>query len=165
MEELIKNNRVWFGPDGNNTPRLKRFLHETQDGSVPMTIWKKEDVGHNQDAKREIKEYLFDTKNPFETPKPTKLVRRMLELCESNTIILDFFAGSGTTLHATIQKNEEDDGNRKCILVTNNENNICEEVTYERNKRVIQGYTNSKGQQIEGLTNNNLRYYKSEFVG
>jgi adenine-specific DNA-methyltransferase len=61
--------------------------------------------------------------------------------------------------------NKEDGGNRQCILVTNNENNICEEVTYERNKRVIEGYTNSKGQQVEGLTNNNLRYYKSEFVG
>jgi len=60
--------------------------------------------------------------------------------------------------------NKEDDGSRKCILVTNNENNICEEVTYERNKRVIQGYTNAKGEKVEGLSGNNLRYYKSEFV-
>jgi adenine-specific DNA-methyltransferase len=63
-----------------------------------------------------------------------------------------------------MQLNAEDGGNRQCILVTNNENNICEEITYERNKRVIEGYSNSKGQQVEGLTNNNLRYYKSEFV-
>lgn len=81
-----------------------------------------------------------------------------------NAKILDFFAGSGTTLHATMQLNAEDGGHRQCILVTNNENNICEEVTYERNKRVIQGYTTPKGQQVEGLKNNNLRYYKVDFV-
>jgi len=165
MVLLINDNRVWFGADGNNTPRLKRFLVETQDGSVPMTIWKKEEVGHNQDAKREIKELLFDTKNPFETPKPTKLIRRILELCDSQITILDYFAGSGTTLNATMQLNAEDGGNRQCILVTNNENNIAEEVCYERNKRVIQGYMNNKGEKVQGLTNNNLRYYRSEFVG
>ncbi len=165
MDNLILDNRIWFGPDGNNTPRLKRFLNDTQDGSVPMTIWKKEDVGHNQDAKREIKEYLHDTKNPFETPKPTKLIRRILELQDcKNIVILDCFAGSGTTLHATMQLNAEDGGNRQCILVTNNENKICEEVTYERNRRVIQGYTNSKGDWVPGLTNNNLRYYKTGLV-
>ena len=100
--------------------------------------------------------------------KPIALVKRILELCSlesKNDLVLDFFAGSGTTLHATMQLNDEDGGNRQCILVTNNENNICEEVTYERNKRVIQGYYNSRGVQIEALTNNNLRYFKSEFVG
>ena len=78
--------------------------------------------------------------------------------------ILDFFAGSGTTLHATMQLNAEDDGHRQCILVTNNENGICENVTYERNKRVIQGYTTPKGEHVVGLTNNNLRYYRTGFV-
>ena len=81
-----------------------------------------------------------------------------------NALIVDFFAGSGTTLHATMQLNAEDGGTRQCILVTNNENKICEEVTYERNRRVIQGYTNSKGEWVPGLNNNNLRYYKTEFV-
>ena len=81
-----------------------------------------------------------------------------------DSTILDFFAGSGTTLHATMQLNSEDGGHRKCILVTNNENNICEKVTYERNKRVINGYTNQKGEEVPGLTHNNLRYYKTEFV-
>jgi adenine-specific DNA-methyltransferase len=71
--------------------------------------------------------------------------------------------GSGTTLHATMQLNAEDGGNRQCILVTNNENYICEEVTYERNRRVIQGYNNSKGNRVNGLSNNNIRYYKTEF--
>lgn len=81
-----------------------------------------------------------------------------------NALILDFFAGSGTTLHATMQLNAEDGGNRQCIMVTNNENNIAEEVCYERNKRVIQGYENAKGQQVPGLTNNNLRYYRCGLV-
>ena len=81
-----------------------------------------------------------------------------------NSIILDFFAGSGTTMHATMQLNAEDGGHRQCILVTNNENNICEEVTYERNKRVIEGYTTPKGEQVEGLKKNNLRYYKVELT-
>jgi len=81
-----------------------------------------------------------------------------------DSYILDFFAGSGTTLHATMQLNAEDGGNRQCILVTNNENNICEEVTYERNRRVILGYTNTKGEWANGFKNNNLRYYQVDFV-
>ena len=93
------------------------------------------------------------------------IIRILQVSSKENSIILDFFAGSGTTLHATMQLNAEVGGNRQCILVTNNENNICEEVTYERNKRVIQGYTNAKGVQVAGLANNNLRYYRTEFVG
>jgi len=110
---------------------------------------------------------LHDVPLVFDTPKPTKLLNRILKIStkvDKPYIILDFFAGSGTTLHATMQLNALDGGNRQCIVVTNNENNICEEVTYERNRRVIQGYTNSKGEWVQGLTNNNLRYYKSEFV-
>lgn len=81
-----------------------------------------------------------------------------------NAKILDFFAGSGTTLHATMMLNEADDGNRQCFLVSNDESNICEDVTYERNKRVIQGYKNLKGEFVEGLHHNNLRFYRTEFV-
>lgn len=81
-----------------------------------------------------------------------------------DAIILDFFAGSGTTLHATMQLNDNDGGHRQCILVTNDENNICEEVTYERNKRVIEGYNKQNGEFIEGLKDNNLRYFKIGFV-
>ena len=78
--------------------------------------------------------------------------------------ILDFFAGSGTTMHATMQLNEEDGGHRQCILVQQNENNICEAVTYERNKRVMQGYTNAKGEAVAGL-GNSMKYYRTAFVG
>ncbi len=108
---------------------------------------------------------IFEGKKYFDYPKSVALLMALLgSLADKNATILDFFAGSGTTLHATMQLNAEDGGHRKCILVTNNENNICEKVTYERNKRVIQGYTTPKGEQVAGLVNNNLRYYKTEFV-
>ena len=103
--------------------------------------------------------------NRFGYPKPMSLIMDFMRISTSkNSTILDFFAGSGTTLHATMQLNAEDGGHRQCILVTNNENGICENVTYERNKRVIQGYTTPKGEQVPGLTHNNLRYYKTKLV-
>ena len=118
----------------------------------------------NQQGNTEISN-IFDGLNPFSNPKPIGLVNYLLNTLSNNkSIILDFFAGSGTTLHATMQLNAEDGGHRKCILVTNNENNICEEVTYERNKRVIQGYTTPKGEEVEGLHDNNLRYYRTNFL-
>lgn len=118
----------------------------------------------NQQGNTEISN-IFDGLNPFSNPKPIGLVNYLLNTLSNNkSIILDFFAGSGTTLHATMQLNAEDGGHRKCILVTNNENNICEEVTYERNKRVIQGYTTPKGEAVEGLHDNNLRYYRTTLL-
>ena len=109
---------------------------------------------------------LNKMKISFSFSKPVELVHYLFNIMGSNNpqIILDFFAGSGTTLHATMQLNAEDGGHRQCILVTNNENNICEEVTYERNKRVINGYTTPKGEQVEGLHANTLRYYRTDFV-
>ena len=102
----------------------------------------------------------------FNNPKPIDFIIDLLKIgCGKDATILDFFAGSGTSLHATMQLNSEDGGNRKCILVTNNENKICEKVTYERNKRVINGYVNPNGERVDGLTRNNLRYYKTDFVG
>jgi adenine-specific DNA-methyltransferase len=101
----------------------------------------------------------------FDYPKPLSLVQRTITIAShKDSIILDFFAGSGTTLHATMQLNAEDGGHRQCILCTNNENNICEEVTYERNKRVINGYTTPKDVEVEGLHDNSLRYYKIKDV-
>ena len=107
---------------------------------------------------------IFGGKNPFSNPKPVGLLTYLLKTVSQTTTVLDFFAGSGTTLHATMQLNAEDGGHRQCILVTNNENGICENVTYERNKRVIQGYTTPKGQAVEGLGSNNLRYYKIDYT-
>ena len=118
----------------------------------------------NQIGNLEMKE-LFDNNMPFSNPKPLGLIRYLLKTINcNNSTILDFFAGSGTTLHATMQLNAEDGGHRQCILVTNNENNICEEVTYVRNKKVIEGYTTPKGVAVAGLKENNLRYYKTDFI-
>lgn len=120
----------------------------------------------NEDAYELLKE-IFNKDNPFQYSKPQNLVAKLIlanSYFNKDITILDFFAGSGTTLHATMQLNAEDGGHRKCILVTNNENNICEEVTYGRNKRVIQGYTTPKGEEVPGLTGNTLRYYKTGFI-
>ncbi len=101
----------------------------------------------------------------FNNPKPTSLISFLCNFTDNpNATILDFFAGSGTTLHATMALNAEDGGHRQCILVTNNENRICEDVTYVRNKKVIEGYVNQKGETVKGLTANSLRYYRTEFV-
>ena len=107
---------------------------------------------------------IFNNMEPVSFVKPINLIKFLISLKNEDSIILDFFAGSGTTLHATMQLNADDGGHRQCILVTNNENNICEEVTYERNKRVIEGYTTPKGTFVEGLKNNNLRYYQIGFT-
>lgn len=102
----------------------------------------------------------------FNNPKNVSMLKYFVSISSlKDSTILDFFAGSGTTLHSTMQLNDEDGGKRKCILVTNNENGICENVTYERNRRVIQGYINPRGEEISGLTNNSLRYYRTDFVG
>ena len=132
---------------------------------IPIeTIWYNKDVESNRNAIATLK-LVFGSEKVFTNPKPLKLIERCISISSTtNPVILDFFAGSGTTLHATMQLNAEDGGHRKCILVTNNENGICENVTYERNKRVIQGYTTPKGEKVPGLTANTLRYYKTDFI-
>lgn len=120
-----------------------------------------DNIFSNDNAKKELGK-LFNP-IPFDYPKPTSIMNMLLRIIPHSSTILDFFAGSGTTMHATMQLNKEDGGHRQCILVTNNENGICENVTYERNKRVIEGYTTPKGEKVEGLKNNNLRYYKIDF--
>ena len=118
----------------------------------------------NQQGNDEMKS-IFDNNVPFSNPKPLRLISMLLKTIKTEqSTILDFFAGSGTTMHATMQLNEEDGGHRQCILVTNNENQICEKVTYERNRRVMQGYTNAKGEEVAGL-GNSLKYYRTAFVG
>lgn len=144
-------------------------LRSDQDSKIkrPSTlIDNKVEVGTNEDAYDEIIE-IFGEEGVMSYPKPVSLIKYLLNTRAyfyEDLTILDFFAGSGTTLHATMQLNAEDGGHRQCILVTNNENNICEEVTYERNKRVIQGYTTPKGVKVEGLKQNTLRYYKTDYI-
>lgn len=141
-----------------------RFQKSTKSIKVPSNIIDSDvNVGTNEDAQSELREIGVN----FSYAKPSSLISFLIKMPfweDNNITILDFFAGSGTTLHATMQLNAEDGGRRQCILVTNNENNICEEVTYERNKRVINGYVTPKGEWVEGLKNNSLRYYKTEML-
>lgn len=116
FEELRKDNRIWFGKDGNNSPVPKLFLTEVQDGVTPMTIWTYDEVGHGQEATREFRNLM--EKSVFTNPKPLRYMNRMLQIgCNKDSIILDFFSGSSTTAHAVMQLNAEDGGNRKFIMV------------------------------------------------
>ncbi len=117
LQQMIADNRIWFGADGNNIPSVKRFLSEVKQGTACQTIWKYADVGHNQEAKKEINN-LFPESTVFDTPKPLRLIKRILQLAtNTNEIVLDFFSGSATTAHAVMQLNAEDGGNRKFIMV------------------------------------------------
>mgnify|MGYP000578668168 CR=1 FL=1 len=138
-------------------------LHYKKERSIinpPSVI---NDCGSTKAGSTELA-YILGSSDTFGYPKPTQLIKFLLSLQGKDITILDFFAGSGTTLHATMLLNAEDGGHRQCILATNNENGICENVTYERNRRVIQGYTTPRGEEVVGLTHNNLRYYKTQLV-
>jgi adenine-specific DNA-methyltransferase len=153
--EMDADHRIWWGEDGNNVPRIKRFLSEVQAGLIPQTLWDYSEVGHTQEAKQEYLQILSGSE-VFTTPKPVALVKRILQIATSpGDLILDSFAGSGTTGHAVLEINGEDAGNRRFILVQipydtkDNEKqgfNICQKITYERVRRVIEGYTYTKRQ-------------------
>ena len=117
FEEFKRENRIWFGENGDNVPRIKRFLSEVKNTVTPMTIWKHTEVGHSQDAKQKLNE-LFDGKSLFDYPKPIGLISRIIELyTQGDDIILDFFSGSSTTANAVLIKNIEEGSNRKFIQV------------------------------------------------
>ncbi len=143
-----------------------RFQKANKATKVPSNIIDEEvGVGTNEDAQKTMKD--FNLEMSFDYAKPHTLISFLVHMPfweEKDVTILDFFAGSGTALHAVMQLNAEDGRRRQCILCTNNENGICENVTYERNKRVIEGYTKPNGEYVEGLHNNNLRYYRTAFV-
>ncbi len=117
FKKYKQDNRIWFGEDGNNVPRIKRFLSEVKQGITPMTVWKYTEVGHSQDAAQKLKK-LFDGKAYFDYPKSVDLIKRCLQLySDKDCIVMDFFSGSATTAHAVMQLNAEDGGNRKYIMV------------------------------------------------
>ncbi len=139
---LDADNRIYWGKDGNNVPAPKIFLSEVSEGRTPETIWTYDEVGHSQEAKKEVLSILEfeDSDQVFITPKPVRLASRIVQLCTNpGNIILDSFAGSGTTGHAVLDLNRQDGGNRRFILVEMEEQ-IAREVTAERLRRVIEGY-------------------------
>ena len=137
MQKLIGDGRVYFGADGGNTPRLKRYLADVQQGMTPTTIWKCDDVGHNQEGRQELKK-LFDDKGYFDGPKPQRLMHRILKVANllDDSIVLDFFSGSASTAHAVMQLNAEDGGHRRFIMVQ------LPEKTDEKSEAYKAGYKN-----------------------
>lgn len=134
---MLEENRFYFGKDGTGAPQLKRFLSEVKDGVTSKTIWFRDEVGDNQEAKLESNQILGQ--NLFDTPKPTRLISRILEIAtDKDDIIMDSFAGSGTTAHAVLEQNAMDGGNRKFVLVEMEE--YAKDITAERIRRVIKGY-------------------------
>ena len=146
---------IYWGKDGKGkVPAYKRYKHLLRnDGVVPQTLWPHEFAGHTDGSRKELREVLHDipSVSDFATPKPSLLIQRVLQIAtDKESLILDSFAGSGTTAHAVLKQNDEDGGNRRFIMVEMDEN-IAQDVTRERVKRVAEGYSNAKGQTVEGL--------------
>lgn len=163
FKQYVQDNRIWFGPTGENVPRIKRFLSDVKEGITPMTIWKYTEVGSSQDASRRLKD-LFGGKAYFDYPKSVPLIDRCLKLySDKDSIVLDFFSGSATTAHAVMKLNTEDGGKRKFIMVQLPEvtdeksearkagyENICE-IGKERIRRAGKKIKEEAGQAADGL--------------
>jgi adenine-specific DNA-methyltransferase len=181
FKELVNDNRIWFGNDGNGAPSVKRFLSEVKQGIVPSTLWLRLEVGDNQEAANELKELMNGLF--FETPKPTRLIKRILELstkANTNDIVLDFFGGSGTTAHAVMELNNLDNGNRSFIVVQLAENcdvtseaykagySTIANMSRERIKRAITKIANSNvtefGFKSFKLTDSNFKLWRGKEV-
>ena len=153
FRQLDAAGRIWWGPNGNSMPRLKRYLSEVRKGVVPQTLWTHRQAGHTQDAKKELVSLLdFErSEDVFNTVKPVSLVKRILEVASGkDSIVLDSFAGSGTTAQAVLALNREDGGNRRFVLVE------CEDyadtITAERVRRAIGGVPDARDELLrEGL--------------
>lgn len=137
FEKWNKDNRIWFGKNGDGVPRKKTFLSEVQSGLRPNTILFQNEVGNNQEAKQELK-VLFDEISVFDSPKPVRLLKTLLQISniDKNSLVLDFFSGSATTAHAVMQLNAEDGGKRKFIMVQ------LPEVCAENSEAYKAGYKN-----------------------
>lgn len=156
MMAAIADGRIWLGPEGKNTPRKKTYLHEKERGLTPETLWFAADVSTNEKAKNELK-LIFPEDIPFATPKPHELIEQILRIAtDKDSIILDSFAGSGTTAHAVLNMNKEDGGNRKFILIEMMD--YADTVTAERVKRVISGY--GEGDKAVEGTGGGFGYYE-----
>jgi site-specific DNA-methyltransferase (adenine-specific)/adenine-specific DNA-methyltransferase len=147
--KLRAKGRIYFGKDGNGVPRIIRYLSDVE-GFVPWTWWPHEEVGHTDEARKEV-QAIFGTQTAFDTPKPTRLIQRVLQIATNpGDLVLDSFAGSGTTAQAVLKQNAVDGGQRQFILVEM-QPSISRDVTAERVRRTASGYTNAKGEPVEGL--------------
>jgi adenine-specific DNA-methyltransferase len=151
FQKLREEGRIYFGKDGNSQPSVIRYLSEVK-GFVPWTWWPHEEVGHTDEAKKEI-QGLFKTQTAFETPKPTRLIERVLHIATNpGDLILDSFAGSGTTGHAVLQLNQAaPDHQPRRFLLVEMEPKIAREVTAERVRRAAEGYTSTKRGGVAGV--------------
>ena len=157
MQVWLKENRVFFGRDGKGAPQLKRYLREVQQGIVPLTIWIYDEVGHTDSARKALKEIFSDQQLPFDNPKALGLLQRIFTIAgNKDALILDSFAGSGTTAHAVLALNKEDGGNRKFILVE------CEDyankITAERIRRVIKSVPKAKDENLKNGLGGSFTY-------
>lgn len=140
MDKLIQDNRIWFGVNGDNVPRMKRFLSEVKDGVTPTTIWKHTEVGHNQDAKKEVN--ALDTESSFGTPKPEKLIQRIIHLgSKEDDIVLDFHLGSGTTCAVAHKMGRRYIGIEQMDYIN--------EITVPRLQKVIEGEQGGISKDVE----------------
>ena len=158
FNELVSDNRVWFGPKGDSVPSIKRFLSEVKQGITPLTIWTYEEVGHNQEATQELKNIGF----VYSSPKPVRLLKKVIHIgSKSDSIVLDFFAGSGTTAHAVMKLNHEDKGKRKFILVEMGD--YFDTITLPRVKKIAYSFNwkDGKAQDANG-GGGFFKYYELE---
>ncbi len=160
FDELDADNRIWWGETGNNRPGIKRFLSEVQEGVVPRSLWEWKEVGSTRHSKQELSGVMSAqaSSDIFVTPKPTGLIKRILQIAsDKSSVILDSFAGSGTTAHAILALNKEDSGNRKFILVEC-EDKIADKITAERVRRVIKGVKQSKDENLKAGLGGSFTY-------
>ena len=158
MQVWLAENRVFFGRDGRGAPQLKRYLREVQQGIVPLTIWTYDEVGHTDGARKLLKEIFSDRQKPFDNPKALGLLQRIITIgADKDAIILDSFAGSGTTAHAVLSLNKQDGGNRKFILVECED--YAEDITAERMRRVMKGVPKARDEDLKMGLGGGFAYY------
>ena len=161
FEELAKDGRIWWGKSGRNRPGIKRFLSEVREGVVPQTLWHWKDAGSTRNAKQELSGVfsLGAGQDVFVTPKPTKLIKRILQIAtDKDSIILDSFAGSATTAHAVLALNKEDGGNRRFVLIECED--YADSITAERVRRVIKGVPAAKDATLKAGLDGTFSYFE-----
>ena len=161
FEELDKDGRIWWGEHGRNRPGIKRFLSDVREGVVPQTLWSWKDAGSTRNAKQEFSQLmgLGPSEDTFVTPKPTKLLRQILQVAtDKDSIILDSFAGSGTTAHAVLALNKEDGGHRRFVLIE------CEDyvdsITAKRVRQVVEGVPGAKDESLKAGLGGAFSYFR-----